>query len=100
MLYALWRVQLALSGQVPPQSEPSEQNLTVRVSGLTQVNERSHRFEAQVLAGDTRARRLVLSDYRMQDWPIGSVWQIHTRLRSSVGVARTPARLASRRTCA
>ncbi len=87
MLYALWRVQLALSGQVPPQLEPSEQNLTVRVSGLTQVNERSHRFEAQVLAGDTRARRLVLSDYRMQDWPIGSVWQIHTRLRSSVGVA-------------
>ncbi|EGV35572.1 DNA internalization-related competence protein ComEC/Rec2 [Neisseria weaveri] len=80
--YGVWRTEAALSQQW---QTASAADLTVTVDDLPQREARRVRFTAVAEDEAGRQYRLVLSDYGLRDWPVGSRWQVRARVRPPVG---------------
>ena len=84
MAYAVCFTQLQLKQQWPlTQIEPVL--VQIRVADLPQTDERRVRFEAEVQDDNGRSLRVLLSDYALREWPVGSVWHVQAKLRTPIG---------------
>lgn len=83
--YALWRTDLALSHRLNAADSGQIHTLTIQVTGLPETSEFATRFKAKVLDTDSKLDTIMLADYRKREWPLGSTWQVATRLNASVG---------------
>lgn len=84
MAYGVWRVDAALSRQWPLQ-QTAAVPVVLTVTGLPEADARRVRLRALAATADGRQYRIVLTDYRLRDWPLGSRWQMHLRLRPMLG---------------
>lgn len=82
--YGVWRTESALAHQWPV-TRVENVALTVAVDGLPGRDERRVQFGAKAWDKDGREYRLMLSDYQMRDWPVGSRWQVSARVRPVLG---------------
>lgn len=82
--YGVWRTEAALGGQWPL-NQIGNAALTVEVADLPASDGRRVRFKGK--ARDTEGRKfvLLLSDYQLREWPVGSVWEVTARVRPIVG---------------
>ncbi|MDO5068723.1 MAG: DNA internalization-related competence protein ComEC/Rec2 [Neisseria zoodegmatis] len=83
-LYGIGRTQAALEKQWPAVQTASVP-LTVKVADLPQRDDKRVRFTAVARDDAGREYRLLLSDYRLRDWPVGSEWRVQARVRPPVG---------------
>ena len=83
-LYGIWYTQSALEKQWPSVQTASVP-LVVKVADLPQRDDKRVRFIAAARDGAGREYRLLLSDYTLRDWPVGSEWRVRARVRPPVG---------------
>ncbi|ROV56412.1 DNA internalization-related competence protein ComEC/Rec2 [Neisseria chenwenguii] len=82
--YGVWRTEAALSMQWPLAAQ-ADTALVLEVTGLPNRNERRVQFEAEAVNNEGRRFTLLLSDYRLRDWPVGSRWKVSARVRPVIG---------------
>lgn len=84
MAYGIWRTESALVQQWPV-ARVENVALTVVVDDLPRRDERRVQFAAKAWDKDGGEYRLMLSDYQLRDWPVGSRWKVSARVRPVVG---------------
>lgn len=84
MAYGIWRTELALARQWPV-ARVENVALTVVVDDLPRADEKRIQLVAKAWDKDGGEYRLMLSDYQLRDWPVGSRWRISARLRPIIG---------------
>ncbi|WP_416189072.1 DNA internalization-related competence protein ComEC/Rec2 [Neisseria sp. CCUG17229] len=84
MAYGVWRTESALARQWPV-ARVENVALTMVVDDLPRRDERRVQFAAKAWDKDGGEYRLMLSDYQLRDWPVGSRWQVSARVRPVVG---------------
>lgn len=84
LAYGVWQTQSALAQQWPLARTGSER-FTLEVADLPRRDEKRVQFAAK--AWDEHGQRfdLLLADYQLRDWPVGSRWQVSARVRPVVG---------------
>lgn len=82
--YGVWRTESALSQQWPV-GKTSDVALTLEVDDLPRIDERRVQFAAQAWDHEGRRYRLLVSDYQLRDWKVGSRWRVSARVRPIVG---------------
>ncbi|QEY23300.1 DNA internalization-related competence protein ComEC/Rec2 [Neisseria animalis] len=82
--YGVWRTENALSAQWPlHRSEAAE--LTIEVADIPRINEKRVQFTATARHSSGQTFTLLLSDYQLRDWAVGSRWQVSARVRPVIG---------------
>lgn len=94
LAWAGWRAELRLAERLPTETEGQPQMLTVTVRDIPKTSDFGTRIRFSVdnasVANEPLPSTILLSDYKQQDWPPGSRWQIHTSLRRPLAT-RNPA---------
>lgn len=86
--WASWRAEQRLNERLPPELEGQAIELTATVRDIPKAGEFGTRIRFTVDETDKQTRQLpttiLLNDYRKQDWPPGSRWQLTVSLRRPV----------------
>lgn len=84
--YAIFRTQIALNQQYPASLNPAQENLTVTVTGLPEIDETRTRFIGNARTQNGKNYRILFQDFHHNDWQIGDTWQFSTRIRAPIGL--------------
>ena len=82
--YGVWRTEAALQRQWPLDGVETAQ-LVVEVADMPRRDGRRVQFTGNAQDGRGGRFTLLLSDYRLRDWPVGSRWRVSARVRPVVG---------------
>ena len=82
--YGVWRTEAALQRQWPLDGVETAQ-LIVEVADMPRRDGRRVQFTGNAQDGRGGRFTLLLSDYRLRDWPVGSRWRVSARVRPVVG---------------
>ena len=82
--YGVWRTEAALQRQWPLDGGGTAQ-LVVEVADMPRRDGRRVQFTGNAQDGRGGRFTLLLSDYRLRDWPVGSRWRVSARVRPVVG---------------
>lgn len=85
-LYALFRIEINLQSRVDDRNELlSNVPLFIEVISIPQKHANSYQFYAKVLDSNKPYKKLIISDFTQQNWPLGSRWNVEAKIQSSIG---------------
>lgn len=96
MLYSLWRLDMALAAQVPitQQDRSTWQIQVLEVSPSFEDEQGKTKLEARVWLDGANPQddkphyaKIVFYDYQARSWPIGSIWQVNSRLKAPISLS-------------
>lgn len=85
MLWGVLGTERALAGQWLVQEQARSVHVFIKVADLPQRDDKRVRFVADATDDAGRHYRLLLSDYRLREWPAGSRWQVQAKARAPIG---------------